>query len=38
MTGKAPGSPRQTGHVSEFGGAPRTSEEHEQNIFEAVFS
>src|ERR1035438_44407 len=34
-TGKAPGSPRQTGHTFVFGGSPKRVE-HEQNIFEAV--
>lgn|SRR5580698_8350327 len=34
-TGKAPGSPRQTGHTCEFGGAPKRVEQ-EQKIFETV--
>ena len=37
-TGSAPGRPRHTGHVFVFGGAPRTSVEHEQNILDAVLS
>src|SRR5580658_7397937 len=36
-TGKAPGSPRQTGHTLVFGGSPKRVE-HEQNIFESVSS
>jgi len=38
MTGSAPGSPRQTGQVFEFGAAPLTSVEQLQNIFDAVRS
>src|SRR5208337_1470920 len=36
-TGKAPGSPRQTGQTFVFGGSPKRVE-HEQKIFEAVSS
>src|ERR1700694_81405 len=36
-TGKAPGSPRHTGHTFVFGGSPKRVE-HEQKIFEAVSS
>src|SRR5271165_7251462 len=36
-TGKAPGSPRQTGHTFVFGGSPKRVE-HEQKIFDAVSS
>jgi hypothetical protein len=36
-TGKAPGSPRQTGQTFEFGGSPKRVEQ-EQKIFEAVRS
>src|SRR5437899_2147862 len=36
-TGKAPGSPRHTGHTLVFGGSPKRVE-HEQKIFEAVSS
>ena len=36
-TGKAPGSPRHTGHTLEFGGSPKRVE-HEQKIFDAVNS
>src|SRR5208337_996495 len=36
-TGKAPGSPRHTGHTFVFGGSPKRVE-HEQNIFDAVSS
>src|SRR5918999_2318544 len=38
MTGRLPGSPRQTGHVSVFGGASWTSVEQPQNIFDTVRS
>src|SRR5271165_3814378 len=34
-TGKAPGSPRHTGHTLVFGGSPKRVEQ-EQKIFEAV--
>src|SRR5258708_30308274 len=34
-TGKAPGSPRHTGHTLVFGGSPKRVE-HEQKIFDAV--
>src|SRR5216684_499375 len=34
-TGKAPGSPRQTGHTFVLGGSPKRVE-HEQKIFDAV--
>src|SRR5208283_2883090 len=36
-TGKAPGSPRQTGHTFVFGGSPKRVEQ-EQKIFDAVSS
>ena len=36
-TGKAPGSPRHTGHTFVFGGSPKRVE-HEQKIFDAVSS
>src|SRR5438552_17877316 len=36
-TGKAPGSPRHTGHTLVLGGSPKRVE-HEQKIFEAVSS
>src|ERR1019366_5106584 len=36
-TGKAPGSPRHTGHTLVFGGSPKRVE-HEQKIFDAVSS
>src|SRR5260370_1192725 len=36
-TGKAPGSPRHTGHTFVFGGSPKRVE-HEQKIFDAVRS
>ena len=36
-TGKAPGRPRQTGQVFEFGGSPKRVE-HEQKIFDFVRS
>src|SRR6266436_8205066 len=36
-TGKAPGSPRHTGHTLAFGGSPKRVE-HEQKIFDAVSS
>src|SRR5271163_2115378 len=36
-TGKAPGSPRQTGHTFVFGGSPKRVEQ-EQKIFDAVRS
>src|SRR5208282_2801993 len=36
-TGRAPGSPRQTGHTFVFGGSPKRVE-HEQKIFDAVNS
>ena len=38
IVGSAPGSPRQTGHVWVFGGAPSYAVEHEQNILLAVLS
>src|SRR5208282_1641899 len=36
-TGRAPGSPRHTGHTFVFGGSPKRVE-HEQKIFDAVSS
>src|SRR5271157_2468162 len=36
-TGRAPGSPRHTGHTLVFGGSPKRVE-HEQKIFDAVNS
>src|SRR5882672_3225960 len=36
-TGKAPGKPRQTGQVFEFGSSPKRVE-HPQKIFDSVFS
>src|ERR1700686_5408974 len=36
-TGKAPGSPKHTGHTFVFGGSPKRVE-HEQKIFDAVSS
>src|SRR3954468_1278199 len=38
MTGRAPGSPRQTGQVWVFGGASAYVFEQPQNIFDAVLS
>src|SRR4051812_25113774 len=38
MTGRAPGRPRQTGHVCVLGGASAYAFEQPQNIFEAVLS
>src|SRR5215470_6596055 len=37
ITGKAPGKPRQTGQVCEFGSAPNSTGQV-QNIFDRVFS
>src|SRR6516165_701458 len=37
ITGKAPGKPRQTGQVCEFGSAPNSTRQV-QNIFDRVFS